>query len=414
MTTKPETIPRKQEKTQNRITLAVVSDLHAYVDSDAPAPSCLSISQSEEEPTQHPITGLLHLAKKKPIKADVLISCGDMGDKAHPAAIQYAWKAIQSIGQVLSARFIAAASGNHDLDSRHKYNQFDAKGHIQALVPPFPVSPDDKNDKYWARHFTIEGNSLFRVVILNSCAYHGTSPEEYEHGRISANTLDRLRRDLYNTTSPPVNILVCHHHPERHGEPPLTDREDYQAMANGPGLIDLLGSGDVGEWLVVHGHRHRPRLFYAQGTASAPIVLSAGSLCAHIDPYLQGYARNQFYIVEIDLGDLRRWGLCGTFRAWDWITGQGWIPAGMQSGLPDSGGFGYRESASTIAYNISTKLQGETPPFFHKWQHILDLEPRLKYIMPKDLLHVAEKLRQNHGLQVTEVAGKIQEIGKQS
>lgn len=409
----PSTIERKGLATQC-VTLAIVSDLHACIESDGPPSSYLSLSQPEDEPTSHPITGLLQLLQKETIRADLLISGGDMGDKAQPAAVQYAWKAIQSIGSKLGAEFVAATSGNHDLDSRQQYNQFDAQGHLQALVPPFPLTEDEKNDKYWARHYVIETCSSFRVVILNSCAYHGNTTEEYKHGRISTHTLERLKTDLQKTTNGPVNILVCHHHPERHGVPPLSDLEDYEAMINGPGLVDLLGSGSFGEWLVVHGHRHRPRLFYAQGTACSPIILSAGSLCAHINPSLQGYARNQFYVLEINIADSQKWGLCGTFRAWDWIPGQGWMKASEQSGLPDSGGFGCREAPAALAATIEDKLIGIPAPYFMSWLDILLLEPRLRYALPRDLLCVADYLQQRHGLQVSKQAGKIQQIGRQT
>jgi predicted phosphodiesterase len=400
---------------QHRVTLAVVSDLHAYVDGDPPGPSSLSISLAEDEPTRHPITGLRRLLEDLQAKADILVSCGDMGDKAHPAAIQYAWKALQSIGQTLSVRLIAAASGNHDLDSRHNHNEFDAKGHLQALVPPFPLPEEERNDRYWARHFVIaEDCGVSRVVILNSCAYHGTGAEEYEHGRIARSTIDRLRHSLKCIEPPPVNIFVCHHHPERHGEPPLSDRDDYEAMTNGPGLIELLGSGDVGEWLVIHGHRHRPRLFYAQGATCPPVVLSAGSLCGHIDSVLQGYARNQFYLVEIDVTDSRKWGLSGTFRAWDWIPAQGWIPAGAQSGLPSSGGFGWRETPVSIAAAIADRFVEVTVPFFYSWDRVVSIVPRLRYIMPRSVPQIAGQLRQRHGFQVTEEGGRILEIGRQA
>src|SRR5450759_3743692 len=90
-------------------------------------------------------------------------------------------------------------------------------------------------------------------------------------------------------------------------------------------LIDLLGDGNLGQWLIVHGHKHFPNIAYSAGAAQSPVVFSCGSFSARLSPELQTRARNQFYIIEIPLKKVKVLGLVGKILAWDWSAGKGWI-----------------------------------------------------------------------------------------
>src|SRR5205823_184468 len=122
------------------LTIAILSDLHAYDRlkvSESP-PSYLCINDPETELTQHPIGGLLNLIKGPPeISADILICCGDLCDKARPAGISYTWEKLHRLREELKADRLIATPGNHDVDSRFGYNDYDAKGFLQTLEPPF-------------------------------------------------------------------------------------------------------------------------------------------------------------------------------------------------------------------------------------------------------------------------------------
>src|SRR5207247_8648242 len=87
-------------------------------------------------------------------------------------------------------------------------------------------------------------------------------------------------------------------------------------MLGGAELLQLLSAGDYGEWLVIHGHKHLPKLSYAQGaTAATPVVFAAGSLCACLASRIQAVARNQFYILDFPLDLFPTVGLVGRFHA---------------------------------------------------------------------------------------------------
>ncbi len=379
-----------------KVSIAVVSDLHAYDDPDATGtiPSHLCVKDPEVEPTKHPIVGLLKLIKDDLLQADLLLCAGDLADKARPAALKYAWQKAHSLARALKAPIIAATTGNHDVDSHYIYNKFDAKGVLQALTPPFPLSQPALCDKYWSRNFVIIEKPPLRLAVLNTAAFHGTGSEEYKHGRISPYTLDAFEAELQGCPIMPVNILLCHHHPQQHQE---LDLGDYDVMKNGQLLIDTLGKGTYGRWIIIHGHKHHPKLTYAAGSSSSPVVFSAGSLCAQLYLQLQTRARNQFYIITLPYKTFATLGLVGTIAAWDWATGIGWNKAQKTPGLPWQSGFGCRTDPALLATQVAPRISTVS-----EWRTVLQSHPELEYLLPQDLVLLFEALKRDHNIHVVE------------
>lgn len=396
--------------------IAVVSDLHAYdtLSNGEEKPSHLCISDPEDKATLHPITGLHDLIEKRGLSADILMCCGDMGDKARPAGIKYVWDKLHNLKNALKAEKFVVTSGNHDVDSRYMYNDYDAKGVLQSLLPIYPLPDEYLSDKYWSRNYVILTEEKYRLIILNSSAYHGTKPEELRHGRVTTRTIEALREELAKLeeeSSKDVNILLCHHHPHKHGD---IEDADYSVMEGGHKLLELLGSGDFGNWIIIHGHKHHPRICYAAGSSSAPVVFSAGSLCATLYPDLQSVARNQFYIIDFPLDEIPKLnlGLVGTFESWDWAKGLGWQPAKENSGLPSLGGFGNRNYKAKIVKSIDSILEEKGEPYF-QWQELVKILPGLIYLLPNDLGAVIKKLKIDHNIEVLRDSdGQPAQIGK--
>jgi hypothetical protein len=389
----------------NYLTIAVASDLHAFEPSDKilSPPSHLKITLPETDIAVHPISALLDLIKKKELKTDLFLCPGDMGDKANASGIKYAWKAIHQIGTSLEAKLTAAASGNHDLDSRY-LTSYDAKGTLLGLVPPYPLPNDAMNNKYWARNYVIVDGDEYRLLILNTSAYHGGQAHEIDHGRIAESTLSFLSEELKALPPKLINILLCHHHPQQHMELELGG---YDVMQNGQLLLDLLPQ--FGRWLVIHGHKHHPKLAYASGGATSPIVFSAGSLCANLYLELQTKARNQFYMIYLPIEQIRTLGLVGFIQAWDWAVGDGWAPAAsVNSGLPSRCPFGHRADPRILAHKIATLMTGEKM----KWSEVTTEIPEINYLLPSDASILGEELGTLHQLEIIESDGRAFEIGR--
>ena len=387
--------------------IAVASDIHAYDNiNDDSAPSHLRITEPENEPGKHPIAGLIDLIEKEGLVADLFLSPGDLGDKAQPAGIQYAWKCLHQVGEKLRAKLVTAASGNHDLDSRYIHNDYDAKGILLGLDPPYPLPDVSLNDRYWARNFVIIEGDEYRLIILNTCAYHGTAQDEITHGRIADSTLSGLRNELSKIEPKIINILLCHHHPQQHMELRLGE---YDVMKNGQLLLDLLSTGDFGRWLVIHGHKHHPKIAYASGVATSPVIFSAGSLCANLYRELQTMARNQFYLISLPYDDIDRIGLVGIIQAWDWASGSGWAPAaGLSSGLPSVCAFGFRGDPRAFAKRVANLVVEEKMD----WKSVQDSLPEVSYYTPLDAITLKKELERRHGLRVIEEKGLPKEIGR--
>ncbi len=377
---------------------AVASDLHVCESEVENSPSALRVGADETDHLRHPIAALLHLVETQNLRVDALLCPGDLGDKASTTGIQYAWAKLVQVQRAMRAKDLFATVGNHDIDSRGIANKFDPRGFLQTLEPPFPYKNPAVFDHFWSRHFAIVEKSDFRIVLLNSSAFHGFE-NEHIHGRVSEHSLSLLARTLGKTKYKRlVNILLCHHHPMLHSDRKLSDSD---TMKQGQELLDLINKH--GEWIVIHGHKHDPRLSYAAGQSSVtPIVFAAGSLTASLYPELGTTARNQFYIIEFPLDDIMSRGLVGTFRAWDWIYESGWQPATSGSGLPSSGSFGHREKPDVIAERIARCFAEATI----SWDELNRREGSLKYLMPNDRAQVLKVMKERFNLRIVESGGE--------
>ncbi len=411
---KPQNI---HEASRRELKIAVLSDLHAYDhlnDNESYPPSYLCTTAPEDQTDHHPIASLIKLIDVEQIQADILMCCGDMGDKARPAGIKYVWDKLHYIKTKIGANILAVTAGNHDVDSRFKYTEYDAKGLLQSLVPQFPLEDEAQNNKYWARNFVILTEPDYRLVILNSSAYHGAKEAEFEHGRIAPRTVEALKAELEQLEQDhprQVNILLCHHHPHKHGD---IEDADYSVMDGAPKLLQLLESGEYGNWIVIHGHKHHPRICYAAGGSSAPIIFSAGSFSATLYPDISTQVRNQFYLIEFPLSELPTLGLglAGTFKAWDWSKGRGWLRASQRSGLPSIGGFGNRGNVDTIASSIATFFDSEADPWI-TWEEVTTSFPTLRFLLPNNLEIVLKRLETRHNLTILRDSdGQPSQLGK--
>ena len=387
--------------------IALISDMHAYdrLEDKEFKPSFLKVGDPEDGTGTNPVADLKALVKKENLQVHLVLCMGDLCDKARPIGLQYAWQKLQELKDLMHAQTLLATSGNHDCDSRHKYNDHDAKGCLQALQPNYPIFDEQLSDRYWSRNFLVLERPECRIISLNSSAYHGFEPEEIEHGRISASTLDRLRLILDSAPSQLINILICHHPPHPHSELGLGEND---LMKSGQILLDLLGSGRYGKWLVVHGHKHHPKMTYAQGVGTAPVVLASGSLSACLYPELGTRVRNQFHVVTINFEECRKFGFVGRIHTWEWAASAGWTDAQRGGGLPSRCGFGYKTDPVQLAKRVASAVKRKRVA----WDAIRTQLPELDFIMPEEYEIVRRELKSSHNLGILENGGVPYEIGR--
>lgn len=357
--------------------IAILSDLHMFSRTDPgrqggkrETPSYLCTESDPASTTGDPLTDLMRLVTKAPLRADLVLCPGDLGDIASEAGIRAAWNRVQEVAKALGASCVIATPGNHDINHSHH----EPDGCLRALTA-FPVPEKPQRDQFWADHFTIIDGPQYRLVCLNSCAYQ----DSRENGRFDDRARRELQQALAKVPAKPVQVLLCHHHPHQHSEYRLGE---HDVMKGGQLLLDMLGRH--GRWLVVHGHKHHPKLTRAAGHSSAPWVFAAGSIAAIPNPATLGHARNQFYLLEFKSDTFPTIGWGGDGRAWDWATEDGWGPAGKDSGLPARFAFGYGGDIelllATLAPHVPTTANG-----YILWSELCERVPTLRRVCPRDI-----------------------------
>jgi predicted phosphodiesterase len=377
-------------------TVAVVSDIHAYTNTPAgsSAPSHLKANDVTKPAAQHPLLALHALIGEQTINADYLICPGDLCDKADTQAAQYAWTELEKLASMLQVRRFFGVTGNHDLDSRYlAQSTIDPKDALRAMQPPYPIpgsGNDSANTSYWLDHFAFLTDTNVRTLLLNTCGTHGLQKDEMRHGRIGVPTLQRIRKYLQNDSGEyAINLAICHHHPQQHSELELGE---YDFMRDGQQFLQLIGSGEFGSWIVIHGHKHHPKITYAAGGNTSPVVFSAGSFSVLLDPQ-HGSQQNTFHLLEIE-ADVVGSTLRGQARTFEFDFGRGWRPAHDGSAVPYHAGFGFRGDLQQLAASIAAAI-----PDSHKTiSELASQLPDLQYLIPSDRAYLFDTLRKRHGM----------------
>jgi len=388
--------------TAKKLNILVISDLHAHsAEPIASSASYCSTNPLYKSADMNPLSGIPTLLAENSLRVDWVVSPGDLGDKAEPSAQSAAWTELKNIKIGVGATELIATAGNHDIDSRRSFPDFDPKSSLQTLDPAFPIATPagppglaQYSDIFWSRNFVIVPfvEHDCSLVILNSCAFHGYSsdanspPNEHLRGRISPQTASILKNEIHKLDTK-LNILLVHHHLRPH--PFINDGASY--MLGGEKLVDTLKSSSK-QWFVLHGHQHVPYLSYADGTPFAPIILSAGSVAAKTYPAIGGvHPRNQIHHVAIDLDLTDQSGaeVLGHITTWSWSPTVGWKAAKQDAGLPYQSGFGYRPHMIGIRDQIASKVAA-APQGVIKWERIIEQMPKLKFLLTSDISELAK------------------------
>ncbi|TWA92235.1 metallophosphoesterase family protein [Bradyrhizobium stylosanthis] len=396
--------------TNSTLRVAIVSDLHVFgeIKPGAAAPSWLPASASAAATADNPLAHLKQLIDREAITADILIVPGDITNAASNVGLTAAWRFVQEIKAWLKAKELFATVGNHDLDSRGLEEEtgedFDPKGNVLLLHPPFPYDHEHRDNKYWARNFCITQSNDVTILNINSCAFHGylsekQTIEEYKHGRISSVTRRQIEQELQTLSKTQINIVLMHHHPLQHKEFKF---DDHEAAKGGTDLVKMIEAFPSANWIIIHGHRHAPNMMVGPGGSTAPYIFSAGSFSVSIDTRILKNCENQFYVVEFDLDETRRrrGGIYGTIDAWTWSP-SGWFASPPSSKIPMKSGFGVRAQPHELAQRIYDHISKMAPPFTTVAEITNDALQELRFVLPRDIKLTLEHLKDEFQVRVT-------------
>lgn len=312
---------------------------------------------------------------------DLLICAGDISNRGNTSDFRNGWLFLNKLKKEVNAKNLIVCPGNHDHESR-KNGQFSPTHSIKFIDPPFPTSVIEDNTHFWAWNWYFSSYDRYNVVVLNTSAYHGWD-DEYKHGRIAKETVDQIYDKIIKIPADnnKVNILVCHHHPQRMSH--VDGAVDSQVMIHGDYLLNKLEQTNR-PWLIVHGHRHFPSIFYnTAASSSPPITLSAGSVSAELYSALQNKTTNQYYFLDIDLIETKANGIVtGEFYVKSYNIAKGWHDS-QSHDLPCYGGFGDNTSEHKIANQFRTILGSKQVA---QPAEIIQFQNLVKFITPKQLV----------------------------
>lgn len=382
--------------------MAVLSDLHATTVVD-PRRSWVREGQP---PQSNPLAGLPSLIEKSPeLRADVLLCPGDLCDQADWSALPYAWSEVKQIANLLGAERIVATTGNHDIDTYDLHGTTNIHEGLLSLGADYPFHPPAEENHYWANRASRVVGENWQVISLNSCLMERLEKTDNDHGTVDDLTLDRIR-DLADE-SLPVNILLCHHHPQ----PFNRIIPDNSHMNSGDRLVNLLDELPE-RWMIVHGHKHEPHLDYMGGTGAQSTRLVAGSVGVVLWAALSAHVRNQLHLIEFPIDECAQLHLsmAGRVRSWTWRPTTKWKRASEGDGLPATAGFGYHRAPAELAAELIAHAQAENLRVLER-EHLNRWQPRLPYLLPADLERFQLELENTHGCHVSiDLAGYLDRV----
>jgi Calcineurin-like phosphoesterase len=374
--------------------VAVMSDIHAG--ELAHKDTWVIAGPPDSEPKENPLRDLVDFVEASGLKADLLVTPGDLGNRAHDGGRVYGWRELQTISAELGTDGVVGTAGNHDVVTRSPTP--DQAQFLKLLTPRFPTLDENAANSYWREGFYLDDrDARFRILNINTCAdfpqHPGPNASEaeagehvlaVERGSISTDRLRAIRKQISALVEKPVNIAILHHHPVEHARRAYF-RDTYGPAANGDALIQLLEDATgTGRWMIIHGHKHIPDFTVDGGTAHSPLVLCAGSLGGKLWHPINTFARNQFHIVEFELERiLGRPRTRGVVHSWSWSYGTGWRKAPPETGLPAEFGFGSPHDPVDLADQVASILNREGSEFA-RWRDVVESIPLVAYIGHKD------------------------------
>lgn len=357
-----------------QLKIGVVSDLHCHnKEKNDDKQESYILTDVESSLYQHPHKSFKEFMKdNSQLSVDILLSPGDFSNKSDEEGLKLGWNITKEIGKLLKAKQIIPNIGNHDVDSRNKFGK--GSFHFVKNIKNFPFKNSIMNNEFWNKGYILIEETEYRLLVVNSVHSH-INEDQATHGLISQESINELEKELNKINDNKLNIAMCHHNPIEHSH---FDSGNKDFMYNGDELISLLDKFNFD--LIIHGHKHDPRIRYAQGGGNAPVIFSAGSFSAFRSSILQG-GHNTFHIITLEINK-HQVGK-GIIDTWFFIPTKGWKQEVKNQYFDAKVGFGAVLDLRATSNQILQWFQKSQQKFID-WETFLITFPDLRYVIPSD------------------------------
>lgn len=299
--------------------IAILSDIHFGRDA-----RCKSFAVPGEEIRDNcegdmPLEdGLVELMGE--MKPQYIFLAGDLTSIGEPQEFCYCERKIVSLAEQVGIEQskIICCLGNHDIDwniselanqnNRNRienevkkiitarYDNIAASTAVHCLDKIKEVNLVNKGPAPYSGIF--EDDDLI-VYILNT-GFFCTREQAYPHGKLSMEQLEWFTIQSQNRKNiPKAKIVLMHHHPFNYAYPVPT--QDTSTLEEGPEFIDAAIRNGIN--IVIHGHRHHPRVEVLQKDIGRPITfICAGSLTVNTKYRNNGDIPNTVHFLDIEGG----------------------------------------------------------------------------------------------------------------
>lgn len=351
----------------NELNVIILSDLHCRYKPNGQTPTTRLYSNLLPKPRiKHPIEALKLLIEKSEVSADLILCPGDITDQSDDQGYISGFNFLKEVKESLNAKSLVCTIGNHDVDSRGLFvTKFDDIP--KNLANTFPFEDAALQDQFWAKNYCVYKKNNYAVIVFNS-SYTHTNKENAGRSVIDESILEGIDNDLKKLgDSVDFKLALCHHHPSKHYN--ITYR-DEDVIDKGDLLLNLLNKYNV--QILVHGHKHDPRLTYFN---SLP-VLGSGSFSSYQN-VREINADNVFHIIN-----LKKNVRYGKITTYVYGPQYGWqIKPGRY--FPCHTGFGYQSDIKSLASECETwfKKNGQELAYY---EDLLRDVPNVAHLIPDD------------------------------
>ena len=347
-----------------RLSIAVVSDLHI----GGARSRDLCPKDPPDVPDENYVDRFRAHAATHGIQSDIVLCPGDATQGLDPAEVQRSAQVLREIATALGVADdkIYYTPGNHDVDwSAMRIPDTTGFRRTQRFEP---MRAGGGHLDQWCRlgsgvlleapHVSVVDSPDIRLALVNTVAHDGPDSKVH-HGAVSQESveaLDQALQSLAQTDSPRVCLL--HHHPIQYTNP-LPDDVDFSVMSNAENLLSVLAQHRFD--ILVHGHRHSPRVVTYSVNGSHPLVIvGAGSFSARLDSRWAGIVNNQFHIIRVD-GRTSQGCVKGQVESWAYVASSGWVPSQQHNGIAHLRRFGLHLVPADLDARIAAVFSAVSP-----------------------------------------------------